>query len=92
MRSSRPARSVASLNAAARSLEGLKLALYQIGASTAEAHIAGARINAQLGHWTQALDEYRIVLAEMPDNTALWIEYAHAAEVIVGSARAAAAL
>jgi tetratricopeptide (TPR) repeat protein len=69
-------------NAAARSLEGLKLALYQQGGSAVEAHIAGARISARLGHWTQALDEYRIVLAELPDNTALWIEYARAAQVI----------
>ena len=69
-------------NAAARSLEGLKLALYQTGGSTVEAHIAAAHINARLGHWTQALGEYRIVLAEMPDNTTFWIEYARAAQVI----------
>jgi tetratricopeptide (TPR) repeat protein/O-antigen ligase len=69
-------------NAAARSLEGLKLALYQAGGSATEAHMAGARIDARLGHWTQALDEYRIVLADMPDNTTLWIEYARAAQMI----------
>ena len=68
-------------NAAARSLEGLKLALYQTGGS-AEAHIAAAHIAARLGHWTQALDEYRIVLADMPDNVTYWIEYARAAQVI----------
>ena len=68
--------------AAARALEGLKLALYQGGGSAAEAHMAGARINARLGHWTEALDEYRIVLADMPDNVTLWIEYARAAEAI----------
>ncbi len=69
-------------NAAARSLEGLKLALYQAGGSAAEAHIAGARISARLGHWTQALDEYRIVLSDRPDDPTLWIEYARAAQVI----------
>jgi tetratricopeptide (TPR) repeat protein len=69
-------------NAAARALDGLKLALYQIGGSATEAYIAGARINGRLGHWTEALDEYRIVLADMPDNVSLWIEYAHAAEAI----------
>jgi O-antigen ligase/tetratricopeptide (TPR) repeat protein len=69
-------------NAAARSLEGLKLALYQTSMSIAEEHIASARISGRLGHWTEALSEYRIVLAEMPENAAFWIEYAHAAEVI----------
>lgn len=69
-------------NAAARALDGLKLALYQAGGSTAEAHIASARINARLGHWTEALDEYRIVLSDMPDNVTFWIEYARAAEAI----------
>jgi hypothetical protein len=69
-------------NAAARSLEGLKLAIYQAGGTPTEAHIAGARISARLGHWTQALDEYRIVLAEIPDSTVLWMEYAHAAQAI----------
>ncbi len=69
-------------NAAARSLEGLKLALYHAGGSVAEAHMAGARINGRLGHWTQALDEYRIALADMPENVGLWIEYARAAQTI----------
>lgn len=69
-------------NAAARSLEGLKLALYHAGGSVAEAHMAGARINGRLGHWTQALNEYRIALADMPENVGLWIEYARAAQTI----------
>jgi O-antigen ligase len=69
-------------NAAARSLEGLKLALYHAGGSAAEAHMAGARISGRLGHWTQALNEYRIALADMPDNVTLWIEYARAAQAI----------
>jgi len=68
--------------AAARAVEGLKLALYQNGGSAVEAHMAGARISGRLGHWTEALDEYRIVLSEMPDNVTLWIEYARAAEAI----------
>jgi len=69
-------------NAAARSLDGLKLALYQTGGSIAEEHVASARINARLGHWTEALDEYRSVLVDMPDNVTFWIEYARAAEAI----------
>jgi tetratricopeptide (TPR) repeat protein/O-antigen ligase len=69
-------------NAAARSLEGLKLALYHTGGSAAEAHLAGAHISGRLGRWSQALDEYRIALADMPDNVALWMEYARAAQTI----------
>jgi O-antigen ligase/tetratricopeptide (TPR) repeat protein len=66
--------------AAARALDGLKLALYHSQGSASEAHVAGARIEGQLGHWTGSLDEYRLALMDQPDNVALWIEYARAAE------------
>jgi tetratricopeptide (TPR) repeat protein len=67
-------------NAAARAIEGLKLALYQHAGSATEAHIASARISGRLGRWTAALDEYRIALAADSHNVSLWIEYAQAAE------------
>ena len=69
-------------NAAARSLEGLKLALYHSQGSATEAHVAEARIAGQLGHWTAALDEYRIALADQPNDVSLWIEYGRAAATI----------
>jgi tetratricopeptide (TPR) repeat protein len=67
-------------NAASRALEGLKQALYQLGASPAEAHIASARIAVRLGHLSEALGEYRIALADYADNVTYWIEYAQVAE------------
>jgi tetratricopeptide (TPR) repeat protein len=67
-------------NAASRALEGFKQALYQLGGSPAEAHIASARIAVRLGHLTEALSEYRIALVDYPDNTTYWIEYAQVAE------------
>jgi len=67
-------------NAASRALEGLKQALYQIGASTAEAHIASARMAVRFGHWTEALGEYRIALVDYATNVTYWVEYAQAAE------------
>jgi tetratricopeptide (TPR) repeat protein/O-antigen ligase len=67
-------------NAASRALEGFTQALYQLGASPAEAHIASARIAVRLGHLTAALGEYRIALADYPDNVTYWIEYAKVAE------------
>jgi tetratricopeptide (TPR) repeat protein len=66
--------------AATRALNGLKLALYYVQGSAAEGHIAGARIETHLGHWTQAFGEYRIALADEPTNVALWIEFGQAAE------------
>ena len=67
-------------NAVTRSIEGLERALYQMYGSATEAHVASARINGQMGHWTAALDEYRIALAADSRNVPLWIEYAHSAE------------
>jgi tetratricopeptide (TPR) repeat protein len=67
-------------NGAARSLDGLKQALYLNYGSATDAHIWAARIEGQLGHWNRSLDEYRIALADRPADVALWIEYAHAAE------------
>jgi tetratricopeptide (TPR) repeat protein len=67
-------------NASARSLEGLKLALFRNYGSATEAHIWAARINCQLGRWSRALDEFRIALADRSTDVSLWIEYAHAAE------------
>jgi tetratricopeptide (TPR) repeat protein len=67
-------------NAASRALEGLKQALYQLGGSPAEAHVASARIAVRLGHLSEALGEYRIALADRGDDVTYWIEYAQAAE------------
>jgi Tfp pilus assembly protein PilF len=67
---------------ASRSLEGLKFALYQQFGQATEGHIVGAHIERQLGHWTAALDEYRIALAERPADVSLWMEYAKCAEAI----------
>jgi tetratricopeptide (TPR) repeat protein len=66
--------------AAARAVEGLKMALYQSGGSATDAHIADARIKAEMGRVTAALDEYRIALAGRPNDVSLWMEYGHAAE------------
>jgi tetratricopeptide (TPR) repeat protein len=67
-------------NAAARALEGLKLALFQNQLSPSEAHTASARVAGQLSRWNEALGEYRIALAQEPWNVQLWIEYGRAAE------------
>jgi tetratricopeptide (TPR) repeat protein len=67
-------------NAAARSIEGLKLALFQNYGTATDAHIWAARIDGQLGRWNRSLDAYRIALADRPTDVALWIEYARAAE------------
>jgi tetratricopeptide (TPR) repeat protein len=68
--------------AANRALEGLKLALYHAQGSATEAYIASARIQGELGRWRRAIDDYRIALADQPNDASLWIEYAHAAEAI----------
>ena len=65
--------------AAERSLEGFKQALAVSQVSTAEAHVAAARVFARLSRWTNALGEYRIALADDPSNVSLWIELGHAA-------------
>jgi tetratricopeptide (TPR) repeat protein len=67
-------------NAASRSLEGFKLALYQKYGSATDAHIVGAHIETELGHVNKALDEYRIALADRPNDVPLWIEFARTAE------------
>jgi tetratricopeptide (TPR) repeat protein len=67
-------------NAAARSLEGLKLALYRKYGSATDAHIWTARIDGELGRWNRSLDEYRIALADRPTDVTLWLEFARAAE------------
>jgi Flp pilus assembly protein TadD/O-antigen ligase len=69
-------------NAASRSLEGLKSVLYQQAGTATEAHIDGARIARRLGHWTAALDEYSIALAERPTDVSLWMEYGKCAASI----------
>ena len=66
--------------AASRSLEGLKLALFQNELSVAEAHIASARVAARLLRWNEALGEYRIALSQESWNVSLWMEYGSAAE------------
>jgi tetratricopeptide (TPR) repeat protein len=67
-------------NAAQRSLEGLKLALFHRDGSAAAAHIWAARIEGQMGRWNKALDEYRIALVDQAAAVSVWIEYAQAAE------------
>ena len=57
--------------AAARALEGFKLALYQAQGSAAEAHAAGAQIEARLGRVGPALTAYRVALADEPLNVTL---------------------
>jgi tetratricopeptide (TPR) repeat protein len=67
-------------NLASRALEGYKLALFRRYGSATYAHVYGARIEGQLGHWNRSLDEYRIALADRATDVPLWVEYAHAAE------------
>jgi tetratricopeptide (TPR) repeat protein len=67
-------------HAAARALDGLKLALFQNHLSVAEAHAASARVAALMSRWNQALGEYRIALAQEAWNVSLWMEYGRAAE------------
>jgi tetratricopeptide (TPR) repeat protein len=65
--------------AAERSLEGLKQALYKAAGTATGAHVWAARIAGELGRWTNALGEYRIALADTPNDVTLWIEFARAA-------------
>jgi tetratricopeptide (TPR) repeat protein len=67
--------------AAERALEGLKEALYRASGAATGAHVWAARIDGELGRWTNALGEYRIALADTPKDVALWVEFAHAATV-----------
>jgi tetratricopeptide (TPR) repeat protein len=64
--------------AAERALEGYKQALYVRDGVATEGHIASARTLAQMGRWTDALGEYRIALADQPNNVALWLEFGDA--------------
>jgi tetratricopeptide (TPR) repeat protein len=63
-----------------RVLEDFKEALYRAQGSAAEAHLASARIYAQLSRWNNALGEYRIALADRGNDPALWMEYGRAAD------------
>jgi tetratricopeptide (TPR) repeat protein len=63
-----------------RSLEGYRQALYRNYGSATDAHVWSARIETSLGHWARSLDEFRIALAERPNDVALWIEFGQAAE------------
>lgn len=63
-----------------RALEGYKQALYTRDGSATEAHLAAARIHVRLSHWTDALGEYRIALADQPNNVSLWMELGSASE------------
>jgi Tetratricopeptide repeat len=62
-----------------RALNGFKEALYRSSGSAVEAHIAGARIYSRISRWTNALDEYRIALAEASTDVNLWMEYGQTA-------------
>jgi Tfp pilus assembly protein PilF len=66
--------------AAERAIEGLKMALYHSGGSTADANVAAARLKADMGRVTAALAEYRIALAGHPTDVALWMEYGRVAQ------------
>jgi tetratricopeptide (TPR) repeat protein len=66
--------------AAARALDGFKLALYQAQGSAAEAHAAGAQIEARLGRIGAAMTGYRAALADDPMNVTLWMEFGRTAE------------
>jgi hypothetical protein len=68
--------------AVSRSIEGLKQALYQAQGSATEAHVVNARIEARLGRWQSALGEYRIALADNPDDVPLWMEFGRQAAAI----------
>ena len=63
-----------------RALDGLTLALYHSGGGALEANLAAARIRGQLGQWTAAFSQYRIVLTQMPNDVNLWMEFGRAAE------------
>ncbi|HVV51789.1 MAG TPA: O-antigen ligase family protein [Polyangia bacterium] len=65
--------------AAERALEGLKQALYEASGAATGAHIWAARVASELGRWTNALGEYRIALADTPNDVTLWLEFARAA-------------
>jgi tetratricopeptide (TPR) repeat protein len=66
--------------AAPRAVEGLQRVLYATQGNAVEAHIAGARIQSKLGHWTAALGAYRIALADAPADAGLWLELGQTAE------------
>jgi tetratricopeptide (TPR) repeat protein len=69
-------------SAVGRAMEGFKLALYTTKGSATEAHIANARIQASLGHGQLALGEYRVALADVSSDPALWMEFGRAAAAI----------
>jgi tetratricopeptide (TPR) repeat protein len=67
-------------SAAARAVAGYKQALFTRDGSATDAHLAAARIAVQLSHWTDAIDEYRLALAGLPTDVALWLEFGRACE------------
>jgi len=66
--------------AAQRAIDGYRIALYHLSGRGTEAHIWAARIEGDMGHWSKALEEYRMALTEAPTDLTLWMELAHAAE------------
>jgi tetratricopeptide (TPR) repeat protein len=66
--------------AADRALLGLREAIYQNRADISEAYTASARIAARLLHWTEAIGQYRLAVAQAPWNVSLWLEFGVAAE------------
>jgi tetratricopeptide (TPR) repeat protein len=66
--------------AAARALDGFKIALYRVQGSAAEAHAASAQIEARLGRVGSALTAYRVALSDEPLNVTLWMEFGRTAE------------
>lgn len=68
-------------NSAARAIEGLKLACYHAFGSAAEAHIAAGDVAFDMGRVAEAMAEYRMALADRPNDVALWMEFGHAAEM-----------
>ena len=66
--------------AADRAIDGMKLASYRAAGSALEATLDAARIRVRMGQWTAAFTEYRIALAQSPNELGLWVEFARAAE------------
>jgi tetratricopeptide (TPR) repeat protein len=66
--------------AADRSIDGFKLALYRSTGNAYEANVAAAHIRGKLGQWNACFSEYRTALSQAPSNTWLWVEFGQTAE------------
>ena len=66
--------------AADRTIDGFKLALYRATGGAAEANLAAARIRARLSQWNVCFSEYRMALTQQAWDTWLWLEFGQTAE------------